>query len=137
MNASVTSANRLVNMGFRKFGEWGIENDKLRCVLTSDATATNVLYAFISDEVVLYVGKTVRSLKKRMYNYQNPGVSQSTSIRCNKLIYDATIKGKVVEVYALPDNGLLYYGGFHVNLAAGLEDSLVSYIKPAWNMIGI
>src|SRR4030065_607502 len=102
-----TPAKQLENMGFRKFGEWKIATDKLQCVLTSDATAKNVLYAFISEGVVLYVGKTVRSLKQRMYNYQNPGPTQSTSIRCNKLIYDAVASGKSIDVHALPDNGLL------------------------------
>jgi hypothetical protein len=38
-----------------------------------------------------------------------------------------------VAIYVLPDNGLLYYGGFHVNLAAGLEDSLVRELQPPWN----
>ena len=33
----------------------------------------------------------------------------------------------------LPDTGLLRYGGFHINLAAGLEDSLISDISPPWN----
>ena len=42
-----------------------------------------------------------------------------------------------VEIHALPDNGLLYYRGFHVNLAAGLEDSLVATLKPVWNMAGV
>jgi hypothetical protein len=134
---SDTPAKQLENMGFRKLGEWEIAADKLQCIMTSDATAKNVLYAFISDGVVLYVGKTVRSLKQRMYNYQNPGTTQSTSIRCNKLIYDVVASGKSIDVHALPDNGLLFYGGFHVNLAAGLEDSLVSNIKPVWNVTGI
>lgn len=42
-----------------------------------------------------------------------------------------------MEIHVLPDNGLLYYGGFHVNLAAGLEDSLVATIRPVWNKTGV
>jgi hypothetical protein len=47
--------------------------------------------------------------------------------------------GTSVEIHALPDNdnGLLYYGGIHVNLAAGLEDSLIAALKPSWNKAGI
>lgn len=85
----------------------------------------------------LYIGKTVSSLKKRMYGYQNPGASQSTNIKANQFIRESLAGGKVVEVHALPDNGLLYYGGFHVNLAAGLEDSLLAQLKPKWNKAGI
>ena len=45
-------------------------------------------------------------------------------------------KDSVIEIHALPDNGLLYYGGFHVNLAAGLEDNLIKILKPEWNRGG-
>jgi hypothetical protein len=41
--------------------------------------------------------------------------------------------GAAVDIYALPDNGLLHYGRFHVNLAAGLEDDLIRVIDPPWN----
>ena len=34
-------------------------------------------------------------------------------------------KGKSIDIFALPDNGLIHYGGFHLNLAAGLESSLI------------
>ena len=134
---SASPAEKLNAMGFRKCGEWLLEDDKLKCVLSDNAAAPNVLYAFISDGAVLYVGKTVRSLKKRMYGYQNPVATQSTNIKGNKFIREFVASGRVVEVHALPDNGLLYYGGFHVNLAAGLEDSLLAQLKPKWNKAGI
>ena len=124
-------------MGFRKFGEWQAEGESIKCILADDAKAKNVLYAFISEGRVLYIGKTVRSLKQRMYNYQNPGSTQSTSIRCHGLILKAVTSGQSIEIHALPDNGLLSYGGFHVNLAAGLEDNLVKKIRPKWNVAGI
>lgn len=134
---ALSPLQRLENMGFRRCGQWSLETNALTCMLTEHASASNVLYAFVSDGVVLYIGKTVRSLKQRMYNYRMPGPSQSTSIRGNKLIKDFVAQGKGVEIYALPDHGLLYYGGFHVNLAAGLEDALISNLKPPWNKAGI
>lgn len=87
MESSGSPVQGLANMGFRKCGEWKLEAGQLKCILVDHATAQNVLYAFISEGSVLYVGKTVRSLKQRMYNYQNPGPTQSTSINCNKLIH--------------------------------------------------
>ena len=124
-------------MGFRKCGEWKIDAHSIKCGLVDHVSAPNVLYAFVSGGAVLYIGKTVRSLKQRMYNYQRPGPSQSTSIRGNKLIKEFVASGRCVDIYALPDNGLLHYGGFHVNLAAGLEDALISALKPIWNKAGI
>ena len=65
-----------------------------------------------------------------MYGYQNPGPSQNTNIRNNNLIKEFLSRGESVDIFALPDNGLLHYGDFHINLAAGLEDSIVSSLKP-------
>lgn len=131
-----TDTKQLENMGFKEYGIWKIENEKIKCELIADAAAQNVLYAFISDGDVLYIGKTVRSLKKRMYNYQNPGDTQLTSKRCHQLIHNTVCSGKTIQIYAFPDNGLLSYGGFHVNLAAGLEDNLIKKLKPVWNITG-
>lgn len=131
------AADRLRNMGFRKCADWMIEHGALKCCFADHDKASNALYAFICDNTVLYIGKTVRSLKQRMYNYQRPGPSQRTNMRAHKLIREALESGNQLEVHALPDNGLLYYGGFHVNLAAGLEDSLIAELKPEWNKAGI
>lgn len=125
---------RLQNIGFRKCGEWRLdEKDRLKCPLENQANAKNVLYAFISAGTVRYIGKTVCSLKVRMCGYQNPAPTQSTNIKGNRLIREALRLGESVEIHALPDNGLLHYGGFHVNLAAGLEDNLIKTLKPEWN----
>ena len=71
-----------------------------------------------------------------MYGYQNPGPTQSTNIKGNKNIGDLLAGRKQVEIYALPDNGLLHFGVFHINLAAGLEDSIVKTLCPEWNRTG-
>lgn len=124
-------------MGFRKAADWRLERRQLECLFHEHESAQNILYAFVCGRTVLYIGKTVRTLKQRMYGYRRPVPTQSTNLKGNRLIQEALAAGKVVEVYALPDHGLLYYGGFHVNLAAGLEDSLVASLKPAWNRMGI
>jgi hypothetical protein len=80
-----------------------------------------------------YIGKTTRTLRARMSGYRNPGPTQSTNIRNNERIRSALSQGKRVEIYAFRDTGLLKLGGFHLNLAAGLEDSLVRELSPPWN----
>lgn len=136
MSTEETALQRLEDIGFRPAGTWSLEDGKARCTLTDCASERNILYALVVDGEVMYVGKTTRPLKTRLYGYQNPGPTQSTNIKGNILIIEALRSGSSVAVYALPDNGLLHYGGFHVNLAAGLEDSLVSTLKPAWNKTG-
>jgi len=131
------SIAKLTDIGFRKVGEWEEgSTGGIRATLQACADAANILYAFVSDGAVLYVGKTTLPLKRRIYGYQRPGPTQSTNIKGNRMIGDLLAAGKKVEIYALPDNGLLHFGAFHLNLAAGLEDSIVAELKPEWNRAG-
>ena len=124
---------RLNTIGFKLAGRWTRQEAGAFFELIEYATSRNVLYAFVVDSQLMYVGKTVQPLRIRMAGYKNPGPTQSTNIRNNKNINESLAKGKRVEIFVLPDNGLLYYGGFHVNLAAGLEDSVVRELQPPWN----
>ena len=125
--------NRLIKIGFQCAGHWKLDDDRLICELTSQMNTPKVLYAFVSNGEIKYIGKTTRSLKGRMLNYQNSDPSQSTNIKNNKNIKALLKAGEAVDIFVLPDNGLLHYGRFHINLAAGLEDSLISDISPPWN----
>ena len=127
---------RLVEIGFRKVGTWDATPAGVAFSLAECGDARNILYAFVSDGTVLYVGKTTQPLRKRMYGYQNPGPTQSTNIKGMRNIRNLLSEGKIVEILALPDNGLLHFGAFHVNLAAGLEDSIVRELNPPWNRTG-
>jgi hypothetical protein len=137
MQPEHTPRQRLEHIGFRAVGHWQLADGRPRCLLSDCAGSANIIYAFVVAGEVMYIGKTVRPLKQRLYGYQNPGPTQSTNIKGNALIRSALELGSSVQIYALPDNGLLHYGGFHVNLAAGLEDSLVASLKPAWNRTGV
>lgn len=125
--------NRLLEIGFQCVGHWRLDGDVIVCQLTSLMNTRNVLYAFVSNGDIKYIGKTTQSLKARMFNYQKPGPTQSTNIKNNGNIRTLLRAGEAVDIFVLPDNGLLRYGGFHINLAAGLEDSLISQISPPWN----
>lgn len=127
---------RLVEIGFVKAGEWKIVDGCLSALLTDCGSTANILYAFISNDDVHYVGKSKQTLKKRLYGYQNPGPTQYTNIKCKKLIRELLTNGKSVHIYALPDDATRYVGSFHLNLAAGLEDSIIATLKPRWNVSG-
>jgi hypothetical protein len=125
--------SRLKKIGFTAAGSWKLTAGVLTFELHGLGSARNVLYAFVVDGELVYVGKSVQTLRTRMNGYKNPGTTQSTNIKNNKNIREALEQGKQVEIHVLPDNGLLHYGGFHVNLAAGLEDSVVRELSPLWN----
>src|SRR5882672_7513876 len=117
---------RLSGMGFKPAGQWILDGDSIRPEVDAGlGLAANVLYAFVlSKDVVVYIGKSVLTLRQRMQSYRTPGVSQATNIRNRQNVMRELRAGHTVEIFVLPDNGLLAYGGFHVNLAAGLEDAL-------------
>lgn len=129
--------DQLTKVGFRRVGEWKLDTETLSCILEDLASSRNVLYAFVEGNTVLYIGKSVRSLKQRLYGYERPGPSQGTNAKANALIREALGTKRRIEVYAFADPGQLTHGGFRVNLAAGLEDSLIEVLKPAWNKAGI
>ncbi len=126
---------RIKAIGFALAGTWRpLSETKLEFDLNDNIAASkNVLYAFVAGGELMYLGKTVQSLRTRMAGYKNPGSTQPTNKRNNKNIKHSLAEGKCVEIFILPDNGLLHYGGFHVNLAAGLEDSLIRLLNPPWN----
>jgi excinuclease UvrABC nuclease subunit len=124
---------RLKDIGFKKVGEWETLDGNIYPNLIDLVDEANILYAFVSDGEVLYVGKTTQKLRKRIYGYQKPGPTQYTNIKGNKLIQELLSEGKSVEIHALSDDGLHRIGDFHLNLAAGLEDSIISILKPRWN----
>ncbi len=129
------SMKRLTDIGFRRVGEWTLEDNGVRARLDEPLADQRLLYAFVSDGKVLYVGKTIGGLKKRMSGYQCPGATQYTNIRGKKEIMKSMKEGKKIEILAMTD-GLLKLGDFQVNMAAGLEDSIIAVLKPEWNLNG-
>lgn len=125
--------NRLLNIGFEASGHWLMEGDRIEFELTRHSTQNNILYAFVCNGQVNYVGKTVRALQIRMSGYKNPSKNQITNINNHRRIKELLSDGVAVDIFALPDSGLLHYGQFHLNLAAALEDDIIRVIKPEWN----
>lgn len=130
------SLDTLTSIGFKKVGVWSIKNSQLLPNLTAEQNSKNILYCFVINNEPMYVGKTTQMLKSRMYGYQNPGKTQFTNIRNNQNIKEALANSAQVDIYVLPDHGLLHFGEFHLNLAAGLEDSITSALQPKWNIQG-
>src|SRR5690348_9613088 len=115
----------LIHLGFELAGQWSLENDVLRCHLHKYQHATRILYAFIMDEKVFYIGKSARTLQQRMYGYQNPGSSQRTNIANHQRLVKVLETGQLVEIFVLAEYEPMTYRGVLVNLAAGLEDELI------------
>ncbi len=132
-----SSIQALLNLGFEDVGIWELGGEKIKNKLTKYASSKQVLYAFVIDEKVLYIGKTIRSLSQRLYGYANPGSSQSTNIKNNKKIKTILERGEEIKIFVFaPQKNEVAYKGIPVNLAAGLEDNLISILQPPWNDTG-
>lgn len=134
------TAKLLAEIGFKDAAQWEIsDNRKLRDVGDDPQVWAeikghkNALYAFCADGLVLYIGKTARSIERRFVGYRDPGNTQATNRKCHDVIRQRLEDRKTVRIMVLPDETSLHWGAFRINLAAGLEDALVETIKPELN----
>jgi hypothetical protein len=123
----------LCHLGFEASGTWVLVEARRMCVLDKHQDHHGILYAFVADGEVLYIGKSVRSLRQRMYGYQHPGPTQSTNIGNGQRISGLLKRGIAVVIYALAPDEPVTYRGIEINLAAGLEDTLIHRLNPPWN----
>jgi hypothetical protein len=125
--------DRLLQIGFQVVGQWVLTDSELNLQLDKMKDESNLLYAFVVNGHVRYIGKTTQSLSSRMKGYLKPGPTQSTNIKNRKNILSALECGQDVKIFVLVDDGMRRYGSYHLNLAAGLEDDLIAKIIPDWN----
>ena len=124
---------RLLQIGFELVGSWRLRDQQLALDLTRMNGQRNVLYAFVHDAAVLYVGKTTGSLENRMGGYLRPHASQRTNWRNNQTLLQLLQQDQAIDIYAWADTGIHRIGDFHLNYAAGLEDSIIRVLAPPWN----
>lgn len=135
------SSEILLNLGFVDIARWVPRGDFLAFEVDhEDAAALEVklddpaaIYVFAQGDQVRYIGKTARSVRKRFVGYCRPGPRQSTNIRCHNRIKEALAAGGEVRILLFTPITHLRYANFDINLAAGLEDSLIKAFDPPWN----
>jgi|tagenome__1003787_1003787.scaffolds.fasta_scaffold20534131_2 hypothetical protein len=126
----------LHDLGFEEVGNWSLVDGLPCCTIVRHGAESGILYAFISQSTVLYVGKSVRTLARRMYGYQNPGETQRTN-RANNDNIKKHLAKSTVGVLALVATDEMFYRGVRINIAAGLEDELIKRLRPLWNRMGV
>lgn len=131
----------LLNLGFVDVGKWEALGNYIGYHLDgqdSDADCVmldvpNALYAFVRGDEVQYIGKTARSIRRRYVGYCRPGKRQRTNLRCHRNIKAALSQGVEIRILVFTPISQLRYADFEINLAAGLEDSLIRAFDPPWN----
>jgi hypothetical protein len=135
-NLSGENKQFLLDLGFEEIGEWIIEAGTLQFILRHYQNNSNILYAFIAQSEIKYIGKSTQTLLGRMNGYKNPGPTQSTNIKNNSRIKELLIKGTPVQILVLVQKEEMLYRGMPIILAAGLEDNLIARLRPPWNERG-
>jgi hypothetical protein len=138
------SVQNILDIDFKKVGYWKLNNvDELELVKNDENSfiINNVLYAFVlegeADDLIKYIGKTTQSLSKRFVGYAKPGKDQQTNFRVNKkIMHELKNNKKIISIWSFKDIEPLKWGQFNLNLASGLEDSLVYNVSPEWNKAG-
>lgn len=124
---------RLLQIGFEQVGSWRLRDQELTLELARMNGQRNVLYTFVDNAKVLYVGKTTGTLESRMGGYLRPHASQRTNARNNLALLQLLRQDRTIDIYAWADPGMHKIGDFHLNYAAGLEDSIIRTVAPPWN----
>lgn len=126
--------SKLISMGFEHVGDWFLDGQDVSYQLSKFGNERNILYAFIENGQVNYIGKSIQNLNKRMYLYKNCGESQRTNIRVREKIRSSLANGSRVMIYVFIQKVHMTYENIPINLAAGLEDNLIRLISPKWNI---
>lgn len=124
----------LVNAGFQRSAIWVLDT-RGRPRIEGQLPVEKGVYAFASNETILYVGVAGMGLKKRLYFYGKPGLTQTTNIRVNELIRVSLVDGETVSILtAVPPD--FEWGGLAVNGRTGLEVGLIESFYLPWNVRG-
>ena len=91
---TIEALDRLMHIGFRHTGFWELIGKQIKFVPVDAPQTNNILYAFVIDGSPVYVGKTIKTLGKRMHFYAKPGPKQSTNVKNNLLIRQALEEGR-------------------------------------------
>jgi len=124
---------KLVDIGFTDVGFWWLVGEGISFTLDDSAKESSILYSFVVNGEVKYIGKSIQTLYKRMYLYKQGGSSQVTNIRNRQSIKNSLEKGLTVRIYAFVQRIPMVYKDMPINVSAGLEDNLISLFKPEWN----
>lgn len=155
----------LKKYGFQKFGYWemmfaGSERDgeaqsaAIMSVAGGSAPVTlerlaneerhSMIYAFLVDGEVRYVGQTEAGIVSRMIQYQkmfapekwNAPIGTGTSQRIKGLIVQALKNGSHVEIFTFepPVRDAYKFGELTIDVCKGLETEFINTLKADWNI---
>ncbi len=135
--ATAGGVQQLAEIGFERAGAWRLDpkaKGGVRCDLFA-FRADRVVYAFVDDEAVAYIGicdSSSTTMADRMSRYQNV-VGGGTNERIVGLIRKALSADHAVEIFALKPAPGPQHLSLNVDFIKGLEFPLIERLSPLWN----
>ena len=139
-------SRKLLSYGFKPVGDWKKSKKHKNKVKYTINKLQNerVIYAFVVNNDVKYIGKTDRTLTKRMKSYQNankepPPKKESTNKKIIGLINNNLNSKKLVKIFAFKPSTQKVYRHLKIDLVGGLEIPLIKRFKTKkpgkWNSL--
>lgn len=128
---------KLLEYGFVPTGFWGLtykQKTPLAFYIDEElALLSEVLYAFVANEQVIYIGITSNSLRERMKGYKygkksardSEKIEASTNKKLHKVILGKLKENKTIDIYVLHKPSLGEYMGLSISPISGIEHSLI------------
>ena len=88
------------------------------------------LFAFCSGDKVLYIGRSTTTLSKRF-----AALGDAANTLLSQAIHKLLASSKEVRILVLADQPTISWGPFVIDLASGLEESLIKAFRPSWNQL--
>lgn len=140
---------KLIDLGFEEAAVASLKHGAAGQVtgieinITKFANATNILYAFVfhsgEEQVdlshVRYIGHTRKTFANRMAGYQ-AGHGTAVNNRVHEAVKNHLRSVGKVGVYVMSDRFLFSMHDLHVDIAAGLEYSLIAYYRDYNHQVG-
>ena len=127
-------SDQLIRAGFDRTARWR-RDETGDLIVDGKLRREPGVYAFVCDDIALYVGVATMGLAKRLNFYRRPGSTQKTSIRVKGLLLETLATTPHIDIYtATPPS--TDWNGVPVSGVAGLEYGLIQTFSLAWNIRG-
>lgn len=124
----------LIGIGLEEAASWKLTTGGLKTLGDKAArwrwltARPGALYALCSGDKVLHIERSATTLSKRF-----AALGDAADASLHQAIRKILATGKEVSILVLADQPTISWGPFAINLAAGLEDSLIKAFRPPWN----
>jgi hypothetical protein len=129
----VKTPEELRKAGFEPVADWLLDGEGIK--LSAMPPAGCAVYAFLLNGQVVYIGKTTTCVRRRMYGYRKPSLTQPTNNRVKALVVAALKGANQVQLWTVAPPSTTWMG-LPVNTVVGLEEALIADMNPLWNMMG-